>query len=200
MILKVIFFFIFIVIKSFIFIVNKSSSKLFVINKLRIVIKLRIWIISFDFILLMTKNTFFYFSDFRWLIIKFDFVLNFFLDNLNWSSFDWEKLKELFDGNKLWSSFFNSYESLLECFHRNVSRFRVISFTSDKRIFLNLKNFINENFSYEIVSIEILLPFVNFRNGTTNDFINSLWNVCKSYFIFIFQTLNKSKNIITTTI
>lgn len=184
--LEIIIFSIFTIIKSFLFVIDQCSSKFFLIYELRIVIKLRIWIITLNLILFMTKNLLLNLCNFRRLVIWFYFVLNLLFNDFNGSSFNREKLKEFFNCYKFGSCFFNSHESFLECLHGNVARFGIVSFSSYKRILLDFEDFIDKNFSYKIMSIKILLSFVYFCYCSTNNFINSLWNVSKSHFFLIF--------------
>lgn len=148
----------------------------------------------------MSKDLFFYLCYFWGLVFLLNFVLHLLLDDFDWSPSHWKILQELFHGNELRSCFFDPHKGLLKSFHRNVAWFRVIPFSPHKRIFFNLKSLIYQNLRNNIISVQVLSSLIQILNRRAYNFVNCLWNVRKSHFILILQTLYKTKNVIFSAI
>lgn len=135
---------------------------------------------------LITENLFFNSGHFCRLICSFNIVFNLLFNKLDGPAFDWEELHKLFNRDEFGASFLDSHQSLFESFHGYIAGLWIIAFSPDKGIFLELKNFIEQDFSNELMRVKILFALIEFGNDLTNDLIDSLGHISKAHLLLLF--------------
>lgn len=129
---------------------------------------------------------------FRELVCCPDLVLDLLLYEFNGPAFDRKKLHKFFNTDKFGRSFLYPCKGLLKSFHGNIARFGVIALAPHKRVFLNLKNLVDQDLPDELMGVEELLFLIQSGYSLANNFVYGLRNVSKAHFLLMLETLHEA--------